>query len=1290
MKIKQIFFIINGFAVSVMAILALVLFISITNLKEDTQWVTHTYDAIHEAEHLLINMIDQETGMRGFLATGNSEYLEPYESALAEFDANIELLKKKVNDNPTQVSRLVEIEMLSNQWHNQASDVYLAIKAEIMDSKDKNDELSTLTTSRVGKEKMDAVRELLEVIEDDSIRLNILNSMINMETGVRGYIINREESYLKPYHDGKRTLNEYVVFTDDQRIDDAVQDWIENIAEKEIQLVRETLNNKTDDDLYDALSLGTGKFIMDQIREEIEMFVHAEEELLVERNLASMKQYQVAITSIGVAFLMILVMGVIQRIATNKVTEPLIIFSHQMREFDPTDIDDEITFDKKAVSEVVDLALGYSRLLKQLKENLDEREKNMWIQKGQMEISSISESNADLESLLNHLISFFTTKLEGQYGAIYILDKTEKEHQYIFKAGFAVDNLEIMKSRYALGENMVGQVAIENEVLTLSNVPADHIKISTGLGRSNPHNIVIIPCAFNDEVIAIIEIASMSEFTDLMLDFVNKSKVNIGTAISISMTREKVRNLLDESKETNEKLLIQQEELRVSNEELETQSTMLMNTQSELEAQQENLKVVNDELKENAISLNEQKKILEDKNQELELSQMKIEEKTADLIQSNKYKSEFLANMSHELRTPLNSILILSDLLGESKELLDEELKYAETINSSGKSLLALINDILDLSKVEAGEMDMDIGSLNLVDFKSEMICLFEQISIRKNLRFSVNLSSQLPECIVTDSMKLKQIINNLLSNSFKFTESGAVDLNIRLKEDKIEFEVVDTGIGISEDKIHLIFGAFKQEDGTTSRKFGGTGLGLSISTEYAKMLGGILDVTSVKDKGSKFVLTLPMAIDHNELADMEIEDKDNNVFSVSADETEVVAETIENEYIPDDRKHIREDDKVILIVDDDPTFASIVVDICKSKDFKVIVAETGESGLYLADYYCPTGIILDIGLPGIDGWEVIDRLKKNKRTCDIPVNIVSGKDIGEKIASTGIQFYQKPISKSQIEKVLSKISSKGNKVNTIAIMGVSDVNQKSLDEFSTVDHMIKVVESSTESETLEIAKQQYIDLVVLNIDILSEEEVSFIKELKEKSVNKDLSIIVYTRDTITERDERNLRSEVDDIIINEGNSTQRLINEIKIFVHSVKENKLDSINNTLDSEKFLGKVVLVVDDDMRNIFALSSILQKMGIEVEMANDGQEALDMLESLERVDLVLMDIMMPVMDGYEAMNLIRAQKKYKDLPIIALTAKAMKGDKEICIKAGANEYLSKPLDKNKLLSILRVWI
>lgn len=1244
MKIRQMFSFLNGVVLSIMVILAIVLLFTITSLKEDNQWVTHTYEVIHQAERLMSEMVDQETGMRGYLATGNSDYLDPYELASKDFEISIERLKTLVKDNPIQVVKLLEVQALSKRWHLEASDIYLALKREILESEDMRNKLQILTRSGIGKEKMDMIRALIESIEEDNIRLNIINSMINMETGVRAYIINREEKYLEPYVEGQILLNEYLIIANDQRVNDATRDWINSVAEKEIKLVRESLNFKTDDDLFHELSLGKGKSIMDQIRAEIDLFIQIEQKLLIERNQASARQYKLSIISIVLALVLTVLVGMIQRRATKKVIDPLTVFSKQMKEFNPKMIDDQITFDKNAVTEVVDLAQGYGKILKQLKENLSNREEANWLQQGQMDVSSISETFNDIDSLLNHLISYLTKKLKGQYGAIYLLDENNEADKYRFSIGYAIDDAAFMNKSYALGESLVGQAAKENELIIITDLPSDYIKINSGLGYSKPEYLVIIPCTFNDKVIAIIEIASLTEFSDLMLELINKSKPSIGIAISNAMTKSEVRKLLEETRETNEKLSLQKEELKVSNEELESQSNILMRTQSELEAQQEHLRVLNEEL----------------------------EESSASLVQSNKYKSEFLANMSHELRTPLNSILILSELLGDSKELSEDDLKYADTINSSGKGLLTLINDILDLSKVESGQLELDITLLNLSMFKDETMNLFEQVSIKKKLKFIINLSEELPEQILTDEMKLKQIVNNLLSNAFKFTATGIIELNIRDKKDLIEFEVKDTGIGITADKIDLIFSAFKQEDGTISRKYGGTGLGLSISAEYAKLFGGAIEVKSTKGKGSRFILTIPKVIDHNEMSE---------VYTVSN-------ETV---YIPDDRKHIQDDDKVILIIDDDPIFASIVMDISKSNDFKVLVAENGKTGLYLADYYCPIGIILDIGLPDIDGWEVLDRLKANSRTSNIPVNIVSGKDISEKIASTGTRIYQKPITKSEIEGILNETVKKNKKVNKIVTMGITAIDQSVLVELSSSSNgRIEIMDCHSELETLAVLAEQFVDLVVLDLEKHSEQELEFIKRIIDESINSDVSIIVYTSATVTERDERNLSGQVDDIIIKDGDSTQRLLNEIKLFVHNVKENKMESLNNSLDDAKFYGKVVLIVDDDMRNIFALSSILQRVGIVVEMAHDGREALEVLQSLETVDLVLMDIMMPIMDGYEAMRAIRLMDNYKELPIIALTAKAMKGDKEICIQAGANEYLSKPIEKNKLLSLLRVWI
>lgn len=1110
MKIRQIFSFLNGFVLSIMVILAIVLLFTITSLKEDNQWVTHTYDVIHQAERLMSEMVDQETGMRGYLATGNSDYLDPYELASKDFKISIERLKMLVKDNPIQVVKLLEVQALSNRWHREASDIYLALKREILESEDMRNKLQILTRSGIGKEKMDRIRALIESIEEDNIRLNIINSMINMETGVRAYIINREEKYLEPYVEGQILLNEYLIIANDQRVNDATRDWINSVAEKEIKLVRESLNFKTDDDLFHELSLGKGKSIMDQIRAEIDFFIQIEEKLLIERNQASARQYKLSIISIVLALVLTVLVGMIQRRATKKVIDPLTVFSKQMKEFNPKMIDDQITFDENAVTEVVDLAQGYGKILKQIKENLSNREEVSWLQEGQMDVSTISETFNDIDGLLNRLISYLTKKLNGQYGAIYLLDENNEADKYRFSIGYAIDGAGIMNKSYALGESLVGQAAKENELIIITDLPSDYIKINSGLGYSRAEYLVIIPCTFNDKVIAIIEIASLTEFSDLMIELINKSKPSIGIAISNAMTKSEVRKLLEETKETNEKLSLQKEELKVSNEELESQSNILMRTQSELEAQQEHLRVLNEEL----------------------------EESSASLVQSNKYKSEFLANMSHELRTPLNSILILSELLGDSKELSEDDLKYADTINSSGKVLLTLINDILDLSKVESGQLELDITLLNLSMFKDETMNLFEQVSIKKKLKFVINLSEELPEQILTDEMKLKQIVNNLLSNAFKFTATGIIELNIRDKKDLIEFEVKDTGIGITADKIDLIFSAFKQEDGTISRKYGGTGLGLSISAEYAKLFGGAIEVKSTKGKGSRFILTIPKVIDHNDL--------------------------------------------------------SIV-------------------------------------------------------------------------ASTATRVYQKPITKSEIEGILNETVKKNKKVNKIVTMGITAIDQSVLVELSSSSKgRIEIMDCHSELETLAVLAEQFVDLVVLDLEKHSEQELEFIKRIIDESINSDVSIIVYTSATVTERD------------------------EIKLFVHNVKENKMESLNKSLDDAKFYGKVVLIVDDDMRNIFALSSILQRVGIVVEMAHDGREALEVLQSLETVDLVLMDIMMPIMDGYEAMRAIRLMDNYKELPIIALTAKAMKGDKEICIQAGANEYLSKPIEKNKLLSLLRVWI
>jgi len=1007
------------------------------------------------------------------------------------------------------------------------------------------------------------------------------------------------------------------------------------------------------------------------------------------------KTMETTYKTIAIGVIILIVTLILLLVAINKVTKPIITFVKKMKNFDFDKLDVKLDIEKNSSSEFIDLSEGYNSLIHKLKDNLEERKCRDWIQKGQMDINDISQTNNDLQNLLSQLISFVTKKIDGQVGVVYLLNEKSDEDQYELSASHAFKRRKGVSNVFKIGEGLVGQAALEKEIIVVSNLPKDYITINSGVGSTTPTNVVVIPCNYQNKVVAILEIASISEFSDLVIEFLELAKISIGIAVNNILNFETVENLLVEANEYAEKLQIQQEELRVSNEELETQSIVLKDSQAELESQQEELRVINEELEENTEMLEIQKKQLENKNNELNTSQRELEKKAKDLVLSNKYKSEFLANMSHELRTPLNSILILSELLGEkNSNLTEKQRKFARTINTSGSDLLKLINDILDLSKVEAGKMEVSISKMNIEDFKNEMLGMFEQVSIKKNLQFSVDISEKLSEKIMSDETKVKQIVKNLISNAFKFTKKGSVKLNIIECDNKIKFEVSDTGIGISDSKIKTIFNAFQQEDGTISREFGGTGLGLSISMEYTKLLGGKLEVESTKDVGSKFILTLPVTYDtfhfQKEKTNIVKKVSDELIEEINKGEDEkLFKKPLEVPYVLDDRNDINDADKVLLIIDDDPNFAKVIMDISRAKKFKVIVAETGEIGLYLADYYMPTGIILDIGLPKIDGLEVLERLKNNKRTKDIPVNIISGGDYEKNMFEKDVEFLKKPVSKIQIENILESAELSGYKVDKILVVEDDQIQKDALTELIKHDYKdIEIFSSRSGEDALEILAKNNIDLLILDLGLLDYNNFEFIERLKEDDKFSNIPIIVYTGKEICIDEEKKLRNKVENIIIKGDKSSQRLLDEIKLFVHNVKKNK--SVVASDDNEIFKDKTILVVDDDMRNVFALSSILEMNGINVEVANDGVEALEKLKRMKKTDLVLMDIMMPVMDGYEAIRKIRKMNEFKDLSIIALTAKAMKGDRDTCLEAGANEYLSKPIDKNKLLSLLRVWL
>ena len=998
---------------------------------------------------------------------------------------------------------------------------------------------------------------------------------------------------------------------------------------------------------------------------------------------------------IGIGLLTMLIALLFMWLITNRITAPISRFVSKMNSFTMDNIQEDLRAEKTSLTEVNSLSDSYQSLLEKLKDNLIERDRKEGIQIGQMKVNEIAQANNQLQNLSNQLITFITKKIEGQLGALYILNEKEDPKQYELLSSYAYKRRKGIPESFKMGEGLIGQAAMENETILISELPDDYIHIHSGVGYAAPKHIAIIPCEYNGKVIAVMEVASVHAITEEALEFLNLVKISVAIAINNIMNYQAVEILLEEARENAIQLQNQQEELRVINEELEEQSISLKSSQAELESQQEELRVSNEELEESTELLEFQKKELEEKNRALESTQDEIQEKAKQLVLSNQYKSEFLANMSHELRTPLNSILILSELLREQDQnLTEDQIEFARTIHSSGKDLLKLINDILDLSKVEAGKVDVELDPIKLVDLAAEMEGLFKQLALQKGIRFEISVSEQLPNMVMVDEMKVKQILKNLLSNAFKFTKEGSVTVAIKPVNHEIHFEVSDTGIGISKEKRDTIFEAFQQEDGSISREFGGTGLGLSISMQYANLLGGRLEVRSKKNQGSRFVFALPLV---EEIAAGSFSEKESCMDRKSKEiDFEGIqgsdGNPIDQIYIPDDRQNIKDDDKVILIIEDDSNFAKVMKEISRAKEFKTIIAETGENGLYLADYFIPTAIILDIGLPGINGWEVMEKLKANKRTVEIPVYVISGKE-REKAEDwdSNLQFFSKPINKHQIEEILDQAIVVGGEVNNILVVEDNRIQKDAiLSLIANHYEDMKTYSAVSGTDALQVLAEQSIDLIILDLGLLDYDGFDFVEKLKSVEEFKNIPIIVYTGREVTVSEEKNLKEKVGKIIIKGEQSSQRLLDEIKLFVHNVKNNRLKNVRNNEIEEVFKDKTILIVDDDMRNVFALSSILEGRGMKTRIATNGVEAIEILEQEPDVNLVLMDIMMPVMDGYEAMRRIRKKPKFQELPIIALTAKAMRGDREICLEAGANEYLAKPIDKDKLLSLLRVWV
>ncbi len=1013
---------------------------------------------------------------------------------------------------------------------------------------------------------------------------------------------------------------------------------------------------------------------------------------------------------------------------SKRIVRPITALSKSAKRVAAGRFDEQISVQSE--NEIGELAQSFDNMLLNLRQMTKKDEKNNWLKTGQAELNDRMRGEQEIATLGRNIITFLAEYLKAQIGAIYF---NGNNNHLRLVGSYAFKKRKNISNEFEVGDGLVGQAALEKESIILTNVPEDYIAVSSGLGQAVPRNILVMPFLRDEEVMGVVELGTFHEFSDLNLNFLNQVSESIAIAAHSAQSRRQMQELLENSKTQAEELQAQQEELRQTNEELEEQTELLKESEARLREQQEELQQTNEELEEQTSELESKTEILEaqkrdinKKNDELEAAGKTLKEKAEDLEMTSKYKSEFLANMSHELRTPLNSILLLSKLLSTNKDgnLTEKQVEFSRTIHDSGADLFNLINEILDHSKVESGKIKLHLEDVSLKEVAATMERNFKPVAQEKGLSLKIKLADDLPAHIRTDQQRIEQVVKNLFSNAFKFSSQGDVTLRIfrpdvradlsvsGLNSEKvIAISVSDKGLGIPKDKQKLIFEAFQQADGTTSRKYGGTGLGLTISRELAKLLGGEIQLESKEGVGSTFTLYLPETLDNTQSdyrtekpaqlkgeskkpvlnRDIRPAETDLRISSKSSD-----LQPPEMAFIPDDRKDISPEEKSILIVEDDPKFAKIMRDLAREKGFKALVAEDGETCLHFADYYKPSGIILDIGLPGMDGCTVMSRLKSDQDTRHIPVHFVSAADMSLDAMKMGaVGYITKPVSMENLNEVFNKIENVVSKPMKNLLLVEDDENQRKAIFELIGNGDVRITAVATGHEAYNHLKSANFDCMILDLGLPDMSGVELLNKIRNNENLIHLPIVVYTGKDLTKEEEMTIDKYAEKIIIKGIKSPERLLDETTLFLHRVETNLPEEKQTMLrlihDKESILnGKKILLVDDDMRNVYALKNTLEDKGIRVLVGKNGKEGLECLSNSPDIDLILMDIMMPEMDGYEAMKEIRKQKKFKKLPIIALTAKAMKGDRAKCIKAGAIDYLAKPVNVDKLLSMLRVWL
>jgi signal transduction histidine kinase/DNA-binding response OmpR family regulator/CHASE3 domain sensor protein len=1139
---------------------------------------------------------------------------------------------------------------------------------------------------------------------------NLISYMKDAETGQRGYIITLDPVFLEPYKEAKINVSKSSQSLKNLTVDNPVQQ--KNIEEANVLIgkkmyqmqkiigINEQITRSANRDTITRYNeMMQGKIIMDDLRKVVNN-IKQEEKRLLEIRSAEQDKYvsYTPILVIAAALLSILITLFsyikIKRDLDERIKKQLEDEAKYKETSERINQMEGVTrkisggdYSARTVDDKEDELGRVSKALNVMTSSLENTfttlENKAWLQEGSVKIADAIRGERDIKQLTENLLTAITSYIQAPIATFYV----NSTGSFTLTSSYSVVNAP---KQFLLGDGLIGQAAKNKSINIISNIPPDFV-VSSSIGNTLPVSVLIVPLVYENETIAVMELGFLREVKaiekELMVENVEAMAIGVNSTLSYI----KLQNLLEETQAQTEELQAQHSEMENLNSELEAQSQQLQASEEELKVQQEELQQTNEELEERTLMLEERNTEIRKKAEELELS--------------TKYKSEFLANMSHELRTPLNSILLLSRLLSENNEknLSEDQTEYARVIQSSGNGLLGLIDEILDLSKIEAGKMELEYLEVATAEITEDMSALFRQVAKNKQLEFNVSIQPGVPEKIETDKVRLEQILKNLISNALKFTTEGFVNFEIKICDSNdalLCFIVKDSGIGIPKEKQGLIFEAFQQADGSTKRKFGGTGLGLSISRELTKLLGGDMHVNSVVNEGSEFILRVPLKkytdISSAKPEATELSHKKQEETAKAEEDSKYIAQIIPAS-IKDDRNSIKPDDKVILIIEDDTNFAKSLLQFSNKKGYKAVVAVRGDEGLIYARKYLPVGILLDVQLPVKSGWEVMDELKADNHTRHIPVHMMSSYQVKKESLSKGaVDFINKPFAHEQMQDVFRKIEhvmSGGAK--KVLIVEDNSKHAKALAYFLETFNISSEVKSNI-NDGVSALKKEDINCVILDMGIPDLQSYQLLEEAKKNPGLENLPIIIFTGKSLSVAEEQRIKQYADSIVVKTAHSYQRMLDEVSLFLHLVEEKKKPGLPDSgarklgMLNEILSDKTVLVVDDDVRNIFSLSKALEAIKMNIVTAVDGKEALEKLKANPQIDVVLLDMMMPEMDGYETARHIRNNPAWKKLPVIAVTAKAMTGDREKCINAGASDYITKPVDVDQLLSLLRVWL